>query len=155
MAELALFLHLVGAFLFVGGVVVAAVAHAKARRHEHPHEIALLLGLARTGVLLVAAGAAVVFVFGLWLVDAGGHSLGEPWLVTALALFALAVVLGAAGGRRPRQARVLAESLARSDEPATPELRRLLADRASTAANYVAALAVVVILGLMVWQPGE
>ena len=129
------------------------MAHGKARRHNRPHDIALLLALARMGVLLVAVGAVSVLVFRLWLVDAGGHSLSEPWLIATLVLFVLAIALGAGGGRRPRKARLLAARLAQDNEPATPELRRVLDDRASMAANYLAALAVLVILRLMVWQP--
>jgi hypothetical protein len=43
--------------------------------------------------------------------------------------------------------------LAAKDEPLTAELRALLADRPSMAANYAAALAVLAILALMVFKP--
>ena len=152
--EVALFFHLLGAFVLVAGVVVAGVAHAAARRRRRPDEIALLLGLARVAVLLVGLGAALVLAFGLWLVDLSGHSFGEPWLVAALGLFAVALALGAAGGRRPRQARRLAARLAESGRGASPELYGLLADRASAAANYLAALMIMIIIALMVWRPG-
>jgi uncharacterized membrane protein len=118
-----------------------------------PARRALFLGVARTGALLVAIGAVLVFVFGLWLVDLRGHSLGETWIIGALTLFVLALVLGALGGRRPRQARLLAGQLARNDDAVSPELRRLLEDRASAVANHAAVVAVVAILALMVWQP--
>ncbi len=153
-ANLALFLHLLGAFALVAGIVVAGVAHAAARRRDHAYDIALLLGLARTGVLFVGLGAMLVLVFGLWLVDVGNHSLREPWLVAALVLFGVALGLGAVGGRGPREARLLAARLAESGQRPTPELRRLLNDRTAAAANYLATLAIVVIVALMVWQPG-
>jgi uncharacterized membrane protein len=152
--DVALFFHLLGAFVFVAGVVVAGVAHEAARRCRHPNEIALLLGLARVAVLLVGLGAVVVLAFGLWLVDLSGHSLSEPWLVAALALFAAALALGAAGGRKPRQARRLAARLTESGRGASPELYGLLGDRPSAAANYLGALMIVIIIALMVWRPG-
>jgi uncharacterized membrane protein len=152
--NVALFFHLLGAFVFVAGVVAAGVAHAAARRCRDPNEIALLLGLARVAVLLVGLGAAVVLAFGLWLVDLSGHSLREPWLVAALSLFAVALILGAAGGRKPRQARRLAARLTESGRGASPQLYRLLGDRPSAAANYLAALMIVIIIALMVWRPG-
>ncbi len=154
MAKAALFFHLVGAFLFVGGIVVAGVAHASARRRERPAEIALLLGLARTGVLLVALGALLVLVFGFWLVGLRNHSLREAWLLAALVLFFAAFALGALGGRRPRHARLLAARLAPDEADASGELRRLLDDRASAFANALAALALAATLALMVWRPG-
>ena len=152
--RLALFFHLAGAFTFVSGAALAAAAHAHARRREDPAEIALLLALARIGVLLVGAGGVVILVFGFWLVHIGGHSLGEAWLIAALALFVGSFVLGAAGGRRPREARMLASRLAADKQPASAELRRLLADGTSAAANLLSAAAIVAILALMIWQPG-
>ncbi len=149
-----LFLHLLGALLFVAGVTVAGIAHGAARRRHRASEVALLLGVARIGVLLIAVGAVLVLAFGLWLVDLRGHGLGEAWIVGALALFALALVLGALGGRRPRQARLRAGRVARDDDSVDEQLRRLLDDRASAAANYAAVLVVFAILALMVWQPG-
>jgi uncharacterized membrane protein len=152
-ADAALFAHLVGAFLFVAGIIVAGSAHGAAKRRHRASEAAVLLAVARTGVLLVAIGAVLVLTFGLWLVDLRGHSLGEAWIVSALTVLVLALVLGALGGRRPRQARLLASQLARNDDAVSHELRRLLEDRASALANYAAVVAVIAILALMVWQP--
>lgn len=154
MEDLALFLHLTGALAFVAGVVVAGVAFEVARRHEAPAEIALLLGQARWGALLAVGGAGLLLVCGLWLVglvdDVG---FGTAWLDAALALFVADVLLGAFAGRRPRQARELAERLARDGETATPELRALLDDRPSLLANYASAALVLAILALMVFKP--
>ena len=56
MEDAALFFHLLGALLFVAGIVLAGVAFETARRRERPAEVALLLGLTRLGVLLVVSG---------------------------------------------------------------------------------------------------
>ena len=53
MYQWALLLHLVGAILFFAGLAVAAVGQAAARRRARPTEIALHLGTARRGVLMV------------------------------------------------------------------------------------------------------
>jgi hypothetical protein len=75
--------------------------------------------------------------------------------VAALALLALTVVLGTAGGQRPKQARKLAVRLC--DEPAEDarELRALLNDRAALAANYVSVLLLLATIALMVFKPGS
>ena len=153
MHDVALFLHLLAALLFVAGIVVAGVAFEAARRCERPAEIALLLGLTRVGVFLVAVGALGVLAFGLWLVGLDDLSLGTGWISAALALYVLALVLGALGGRRPKRARQLARKLAAEDAPASAELQALLGDLPSFAANYLAALAVLAILALMVFKP--
>lgn len=154
MHDLALFLHLLGVLLFVSGIVVAGVAFEAARRRESPGEIALLLGLTRTGVLLVAAGGLLLLGSGTWLVELEeeiGYDAG--WIQAAIGLFALAMALGGLAGQRPKQARKLAARLAEGDEPANAELRGLLDDRLSLAANYASAALVLAILALMVFKP--
>jgi uncharacterized membrane protein len=151
--EVALFLHLLGALLFVAGIVLAGVAFEAARRRERPAEVALLLGLTRIGVLLVAAGGLLLLGFGLWLVELEGFGFGAGWFQAAIALFAVALVLGGLGGRRPTQARLLAARLAGEGAPASAELRTLLDDPVSLAVNYASAAIVLAILALMVFKP--
>lgn len=152
--NVALFSHILGALLLIAGSTVAGVAFEAARRRESPTEIALLLGLTRIGVALVGAGTVLVLAFGLWLVHLGHWGYDAAWIVAALCLFAAALVLGAIGGQRPKRARKLAVRLAADGTGATAELRRLLDDRASRAANYLSAVLIVVILVLMVGKPG-
>lgn len=151
--EIALFLHVLGAILLGGGAIVAGVAHEAARRRDAPGDVALLLGLARHGALLVGVGGLLVLGFGLWLVELSGAGFGARWVQAALGLFLLATALGAAGGRRPKQARLLAARLAREGGDASPELRRLLDDGLSLLLNYASAALVVAILALMIWKP--
>ena len=153
MRDVALFFHLLGALVFVAGIVVAGVAFEAARRRDRPGEIAVLLGLTRVGVALVGVGALLVLGFGLWLVHLGGFGFGTGWIDAALVLYVVALGLGALGGQRPKQARRLATELAAAGAPASAELRELLADRRSLAANYAASVAVLAILALMVFQP--
>jgi len=154
MESVALFFHLLGAFSFVAGTIVAGVAFEAARRREMPTEIALLLGLSRIGVLLVGLGTLFVLGFGLWLVKLGDWSYGAGWVDAALGLLAAMVVLGALGGQRPKQARKLAVRLAADGAPASAELRTLLDDRATLAINYLSALLLLAIVALMVFKPG-
>jgi uncharacterized membrane protein len=152
--DAALFGHIVGAFLFVSGSVVAGVAFEAARRRSEPREIALLLGLARTGAALVGIGMLVVLVFGLWLVHLGDWGYGAGWVDAAIALFVAAAVLGGLGGQAPRRARELAARLAAEGKPVNDDLRRRLDDHAARALNYASGALVVAILVLMVWKPG-
>jgi uncharacterized membrane protein len=154
MEDAALFCHLLGAFLFVSGTVVAGVAFEAGRRRGTPGEIALLLGLARVGAALVGVGMLAVLVFGLWLVQLGHWGYGSGWIDAAIGLFVAAAALGAYGGRAPKRARQLAARLAAAGQPVTDELRGLLADRPALLANYASALLMIAILVLMVWKPG-
>jgi uncharacterized membrane protein len=149
----ALFLHLFGAFLLVSGAVVAGMAFEAARRRRRPAEIAALLGLSRIGVLLVGIGSSLVVPFGLWLVHLGRWGYGSGWIDAALALFVVMAALGAAGGQRPKRARLLAERLAREDAPESADLRALLDDRVARALNYTSAALLLAIVALMVFKP--
>jgi uncharacterized membrane protein len=154
MENAALFLHLLGAFSLVAGTFVAGIAFEAARRRNAAAEIALLLGLSRSGVVLVALGTLLVLGFGLWLVHLGDWDYGAGWVDAALGLLAAIVVLGALGGQRPKQARKLAVRLAGESAPVNAELRALLNDRATLAANYLAVLLLFAIVALMVFKPG-
>jgi hypothetical protein len=152
-ASLALFMHLLGAFLLIGGTMVAGVGFETARRRERPDEIALLLGVTRVGVLLVVVGELIVLAFGLWLVELRHVGYRTGWVVASLAMLGAAAVIGALGGRRPKQARLLATRLAAADQTTTPQLRALLDDRSSRTANYLSSVLVLGIVALMVFQP--
>jgi MFS family permease len=151
--NVAFFFHILGVLLFVAGIVVAGAAFEAARRRQRPAEVALLLGLTRVGVLLVAVGGVLAGVFGLWLVHLGHWRYGSAWVVSATALYLLVLLLGGLGGRRPKEARLLATRLAGEDGPVSGELRALLDDRASRVENYGSLLLVLVIVALMVFKP--
>jgi len=153
--DLALCLHLLGAFSLVSGTVVAGVGFEMARRRTNCAEIALLLGLARIGAVLVVTGTLFAAGFGLWLVDLGNWGYATPWVDAAIGLLTLVVVIGSIGGQRPKQARKLAANHAAEDLPPSAELRSLLDDRSAIALNYLAAIALLAIIVLMVVKPGS
>jgi uncharacterized membrane protein len=153
MDDVALFFHLLGALLFVSGMLLAGAAFETARRREQPAEIAMLLGLARLGVLLVAVGGLLLAVFGLWLVRLGHFGYGSGWVDAAIALYIVSLVLGGLGGQRPKQARRLATRLTAEQAAVNCELRAMLNDRVSRAENLASLVVVLVILVLMVFKP--
>lgn len=101
--------------------------------------------MTRVGVLLVALGTLLVFGFGLWLVEIGHFGYGAGWVDAALVLLLATVVLGALGGKKPKQARRLA--VAESDRAAaSPKLRALLDDPLARGLNYLSLLLIVVLM---------
>ncbi len=153
--DLALWCHLLGAFSLVSGSVLAGVALEVARRRGDCAEIALILGLARLGALLVMAGTVFAVGFGLWLVDLGNWGYATPWVDTGIGLLAVVAVLGTLGGQRPKAARKLAAGLAEHHQPPTSQLRALLDDRVALALNYLSGLLLLVIVAVMVFKPGS
>ena len=149
-----LFLHMTGAFLFLGAAVVAVVFNIAALRRERPSEIALLLRLIARTTPAFGIGGLLLIVFGLWLVDDVGYGYGDGWIVAALVLFVLSNVFGAIGGARGKPAMELAESLsAEGDQPST-ELKARLRDPLVLFLDFGAAVLGFAVLVLMIWKPG-
>jgi uncharacterized membrane protein len=151
--NVALFGHIVGVLLLFSGIALAGVPFEAARRRTDPAEIAIILGIARKGVPIAGAGILLLLACGFWLVHLGRWSLGTGWVAAALVLFVVAGVLGAVAGQRPKAARLHATELAASRAPIDTQLRELLSDRVSLAMNYASGVALLAILGLMVFKP--
>jgi uncharacterized membrane protein len=147
-------LHVTGAFLFLGGTVVAGTFSVLAQQEERPSGVALFLGLTRFAVVLIAAGAAVTLVLGLWLVHEAGHSYGRLWVIASLVLLVLSSAAGRRGGKREAETRRLALRLAAEGDRPSEELRRRLRDPLTLALSWGAGLGSLAILALMIWKPG-
>jgi uncharacterized membrane protein len=147
-------LHVTGAFLFLGGTVVAGAFGVLALRQERPSGVALFLGLARVAVGLIVAGAALTLVLGLWLVQRAGYSYGQFWIVASIVLLIASSVAGKQGGERDARTRELALQLAAEGDEPSSELRGRLRDRVTLALSWGAGAGVLAILALMVWKPG-
>jgi uncharacterized membrane protein len=148
-------LHVSAAFFFVGGSVAAAILNTLAIRAERPSESAFLLRLVRRTLPVIGIGVAGTLVFGIWLWHELQFSLGAFWIWASLVLWVVANALGGIGGRHQEHARELAEQLAATGDASTDELRALLRDRRGKAVSWLAGLATLGILVLMIWKPGS
>ena len=148
-------LHVTGAFLFLGGGVLAAAFNIAALRSERPSEIALFLGLTRIAVVMIAFGALLTLVLGFWLVSDQDYSFSELWLVLSLILW----VARRAGWADRRDARPRHADAGRASSPPArtsprPSCARACATRARWSSRTEAVSMLVVVLALMVWRPG-
>lgn len=147
------FLHLAGAFLFVGASIAAAVLRVAALRRSRPSEIALLLRAVRPVVPVVGGGLALSVAAGFWLADRLGYDLGARWLTATFALLAWMLVGGAVAGRQDRHTRELAERLARNGDAPSETLARRLRDPLNLVLSASLLVATAAALALMVWRP--
>lgn len=149
-----LFLHVTGAFLVLGGAVMAGIFNFAALKRERPSEIAVLFRLARIALIAIGAGMGATLVFGLWLVHDAGYGWGETWIVLALVLWVLSNALGGVGGRREKRTRELAERLAAEGDAPSEELSARLREPMWLALSWGSGIVIVAILALMIWKPG-
>ena len=147
-----LFLHVLGAFLVLGGAVLAGVFNFAALRRERPSEIAMLFKFARVGVASIGIGMVLTLVLGL--VHHVGYGWGQTWIVLALVLWVLANALGGIGGGREKKTRELAERLATEGDAPSAELTARLRDPVGLALSWGSGIVIIVILALMIWKPG-
>jgi uncharacterized membrane protein len=149
-----LFLHITGAFLLLGGGVVAAALNLATLRRDRPSEILLLFGLIRIAVVSIIAGTVLAFVFGLWLVNEVGYGYGDGWIVAAIVLLILGNAIGGfAGSRDARTAKFAEELVAQGDAPSA-ELNARVRDPITLVCNYGSGLILIALLAIMIWKPG-
>lgn len=149
----ALFLHLTGVLLLVGGSIAVSALRLAAIGRERPSESATLLRAARPVVPLVGGGLLLTLAAGIWLADELGVPLDAGWLLGTYALVSWLVVVGAVAGRLDRRTRELAERLAAEGDRASDELVRKLRDPVALLLDASMLVATVAIVALMVWKP--
>jgi uncharacterized membrane protein len=153
-----LFLHVTGAFLLIGGIVIAGILNLAAiGADRRPSEVVTLYRLIRLAVPLIGVGMLVTLALGLWLVHEApwNYSYGDAWVIIALVLWGIAGWLGGIDGKYQRATGDLAARLAAEGDAPSPELRTRLRNPAALAISYGSGLIAFAILGLMIWKPGS
>jgi hypothetical protein len=151
--QIGILFHLVGVILFFAGAAVAGVATVAAGKREKPSEVAAILGLARPGALMLGVGGVILLLAGFYL-SGKIDGYGQRWLEASILLFVLALAVGIWGGRRSRRVREYAAGLAEGGQGDDATLRTMLSDRLTWWLHWAAVALSVVVLVLMVWQPG-
>ena len=92
-----LFLHIVAAMVWVGGLVALVAFGTHALRSGDRDAVARFVGSLRVvGPFVLAPASSLVLAFGIWLViDSPAWGFGQTWIWLALALVAAAVLVGA------------------------------------------------------------
>lgn len=149
----ALFLHLTGVLLFVGGSIAVTALRLLAIGKERPSESATLLRAVRPLVPLVGTGLLLTLAAGAWLANELRVPYDSGWLQWTYALVVWLGVVGAIAGRLDRRTRELAEREALSGDRPSPELVRRLRDPLALTLDASMLVATVAIVALMVWKP--
>ena len=149
----ALFLHLSGVLVFVGGSIAVTALRLLAIGKERPSESAVLLRAVRPLVPLVGIGLLLTLGAGVWLADELRVPYDSGWLQAAYVLIVWLGVAGAVAGRLDRKTRELAEREAAERETPSPELARRLRDPVALTLDGSMLVATVAIVALMVWKP--
>jgi uncharacterized membrane protein len=147
------FVHLIGVFVFVGGVTAISTLRLAAAFQAKPSQVVTILSIARPCVLIVVFGLLLAIGAGLGAVKPAGHSFKDPWLHATFVLVVWMLLVGSVTGRMDRKTRELAESVQKEEEISS-ELRASLRNPISLSLNASMILSIFGVLGLMVWRPG-
>jgi uncharacterized membrane protein len=93
-----LFLHVVAAMVWVGGLVALTAFGAHVLRSGEREAVARFIGSLRViGPFVLGPSSSLVVVFGIWLVVySSAWGFGQTWIWLALVLLVAAVLVGAA-----------------------------------------------------------
>lgn len=145
--------HITAAFFFLGTAVAATILNVLAVTSSKPSDAASYLRLIRRVLPLMFVGIAGTLIFGIALWREQSYSIGAGWIWGAIVLWALAGFFGQRGGEHQEKARAMAEKHAAAGDLPNDELRAILRDPAGSAMSYLAGLATLGILVLMIWKP--
>jgi hypothetical protein len=147
--NLALFIHILGAFGLVAALAVESIALRGLGAAREVEGARPWLGAMRTLRILTPASLAVILVMGLYLMASAWG--GKGWILMALAGL---VLIGAIGGvlTGTRMAKI-GPALERASGPLSPDLMRMLRDPALVISLTVRMALVVGILFLMSIKP--
>jgi uncharacterized membrane protein len=92
-----LFIHVVAAMVWVGGLVAFAAFGTRALRSGDRQAVSSFVGSLRAvGPFVLAPASSLVLAVGIWMViDSSAWGFGQTWIWLALALVAAAVLVGA------------------------------------------------------------
>ena len=150
-----LFVHILGAFMIMGGATVGAFLNAAARRTSRTEQLELLLRIGNRIPMVTAPGALLAIVFGSLLVMPRGHNFGEAWISASYLAWIVAMGLSAAVlGPAERAAHGLALKELEAGRTESEALAAAVnAPRIRITSHILEAL-VLVFLYLMVFRPG-
>jgi uncharacterized membrane protein len=143
--------HVLGAVVWVGGVLMLSLVAAQARRSSDPNAaIQVSRTVAYVGPRAIFPGFLAVLVFGLWMVLAdAAWDFSQTWVLLALGLFGLAFLTSMFyGGRISIQLRRAAET----GDPVTTNTTALLGR--FILSQWIVLLILVVAVWDMIFKPG-
>ncbi len=155
--ELLLIVHILGAFMIVGGALTATSLGIYAGSRTSTHTIRLAADLQRkTQFALILPGLFVVLVFGVLLVSESDFiEFSDGWVSAAFALWLVAAaVTPAVLGRHSKRITARADQLIAEGVAESEELRAEFASPLARFTGLSLDLVLIVFVYLMVVKPG-
>ena len=148
-------LHLLAAFALVAALVVFTAVMVADWGEARPQRAAAFFLLARVGGPLIAAGAALTLILGIWLaIDLDAYQPWDGWIIAAIVLWAIGGYTGSKVGAHYTALQEVVDQLAAQGDEPNAELAAKLSDRSVRTLHVITIVAFAAILVLMVFKPG-
>jgi uncharacterized membrane protein len=145
--EIVKWIHILMAIVAVGFNASYGIWLARAAK-EPEHQLHVLRGVKILDDRFATPAYGLLLATGIWMIAISPFEIATFWILTALALYAVAVILGAAAYTPTLRKQI---AVLESEGPSSPSFRRLAAR--SRVVGIVLAVDVVIIVFLMVTKP--
>jgi hypothetical protein len=146
------YLHILAMFSAVGSIIGTETLLHRVARSGDVRAMRTAFALARPMNVITPVLFLIGVALGILAAITGGLDLLAPWLLIAYVLFAVMFALGGAVQGRWLE-RIAAAAAVSDNAHPSPELQRLIHDRAALTAMYVGWILLVAIIFLMVVKP--
>ena len=147
--ELALFLHIFAAMIWIGGAIAIQILAIKVVGRDDAAEITRFTSdIEQVGMKVFMPASLVVLAAGSWMIYDGPWKLSDTWLAVGLALYGLSFITGM-GFLGPESGRI--SKLTAEHGPAHPDVLRRI--KRIFLVSRIELVWLVAIVALMVFKP--
>jgi hypothetical protein len=148
-------LHLLAAFALFAALVLFTAVMVANWGDGRPRRATAFFRLAAIGGPLIAAGAGLTLVLGIWLaIDLDAYEPWDGWIIAAIVLWAIGGFTGSRVGAHYTAAQKLVDRLAAGGDEPNAELAAKLSDTGIRTMHAITVIAFTAVLVLMIFKPG-
>jgi uncharacterized membrane protein len=148
-------LHLLAAFALMAALVLFTAVMVANWGDGRPQRASAYFRVAAIGGPLIAAGAGLTLLLGIWLaIDLDAYQPWDGWIIAAIVLWGIGGYTGSRVGAHYTGLQELVDRLAAGSDEPNAELAAKLSDRGIRTLHAITVIAFTAVLVLMIFKPG-
>jgi uncharacterized membrane protein len=148
-------LHLLAAFALMAALVLFTAVMVANWGDGRPQRASAYFRVAAIGGPLIAAGAGLTLLLGIWLaIDLDVYQPWDGWIIAAIVLWGIGGYAGSRVGAHYTSVQELVDRLAAGGDEPNAELAAKLSDRSIRTLHAITVVAFTAVLVLMFFKPG-
>jgi uncharacterized membrane protein len=148
-------LHLLASFALMAALVLFTAVMIANWGDGRPQRASAYFRVAAIGGPLIAAGAGLTLLLGIWLaIDLDAYQPWDAWIIAAIVLWGIGGYTGSRVGAHYTSLQELVDRLAAGGDEPNAELAAKLSDRSIRTLHAITVIAFTAVLVLMTFKPG-